>query len=428
MLKDSKISKWQNAKVIHSDFLKENTSSLKLFIFIIFSALFFGAIIYKIILVPNGPYHEFGNHILFAVKMVQEERIALPHFLFQSLTIIHHYILSFLKLPTYQITGINATINYDWGFSAFIVMLEIYIGIELLLVYYLKLRFKNNIKNFENVAYFVAFGISICSPIFLLAPVDGKFYLGYIIPATIYIIPTQVLLKLPSLALFLLTPLYFTKNKDGAKLLLTIFFLVVLSGLAKPNWLLVMVPALGIVSLIHIFKNHYINWRALSVILISSAAVLGWQYYFKFIDATSAIYKSEIIITAPFEVLRYYSNFVLIKIILSVLFPLYITIFFWKNVKSDFLFKYAWLLFLISLIYTGFLAESEPYKFAGNFTWSGQIACFMLFVSAASLFFSKCLIEYRKTKQKVIIGFALFCAHVVCGLIYYFRSFESSYR
>jgi hypothetical protein len=428
MLKDSQTSKWQNTKVTYSAFLKDNASSIKLIIFIIFSVLFFGAVTYKIILVPKGPVHEFDAHILAAVKMVQEGQVVLPHFLFQLLTIIHHYLLSFFDLPTYQITGRNQKINYDWGFSALIVMLEIYVGIGLLLVYHLKLRFKNNIKNFENLAYVVAFGISISCPIFLLAPVDGKFYLGYITPSTIYIIPTQVLLKLPSLALFLLSPLYFTKNKENAKILLTVGFLVVLSGLAKPNWLMVMIPALGIISLINIIKGCYVNWWALGVILLSSAAVLGWQYYFKFMDVTSPIYKSEIIITSPFEVWGHHSDFLLIKIILSILFPLYITIFFWKTVKGDFLLSYGWLLFLIGLIYTGFLGEGPgKVKFAGNFVWCGQIACFMLFVASASLFFSKCCIEYQKNKQRVIIGSALFCAHVVCGLIYYFRSFELSF-
>lgn len=142
-------------------------------------------------------------------------------------------------------------------------------------------------------------------------------------------------------------------------------------------------------------------------------------------DVTSHIYESKIILTEPFEVWSYYSDFLLIKIILSLIFPLYMTLFFWKTVKNDFLFSYGWLLFLISLIYTGFLGESGIYKLAGNFVWCSQIACFMLFVSAASLFFSKCIIDCQN--NKIIIGLAIFCTHIICGLIYYFRAFESSF-
>jgi hypothetical protein len=188
-----------------------------------------------------------------------------------------------------------------------------------------------------------------------------------------------------------------------------------------------MLPALGIVSLTNLLKRNYINWRILIVIIISSAIVLGWQYYFTFTNASPDTYKSKIIITAPFEILGYYSDFIFIKIILSILFPLYITFFFWKIIKNDFLFSYGWLLFLIGLFYSGFIGEALPYKFAGNFCWSGQIACFMLFVSAASVFFSKCMTEYPKDKRKIILGVALFCAHVICGLIYYFRAFDSSF-
>ena len=127
-------NKWHNKKLIFGNFLKENSSSIKLIIFILFSAVFFGAVTYKIILVSNGPVHEYDNHILFAVEMAKEKRIVLPHFLFQLLTIIHHYLLSFFNIPTYPITGVNLTIPYDWGFAALVVMIEVYVGIELLLL------------------------------------------------------------------------------------------------------------------------------------------------------------------------------------------------------------------------------------------------------------------------------------------------------
>lgn len=265
-----------NSELLTAGFLSKNASLIKLTAFILFSAVFFGAVTYKIILIPDGPIHEYDAHILATVKMFQEKRVVNPHFLFQLITIIHYHLLSFLHLPTYQITGINQIITYDWGFSAFIVMLEVYIGIELLLFYHYKSRLQNTIKNSENIAYFIAFAVSICTPVFLLAPIDGKFYLGYVTPSTIYIISSQVLLKLPALALFLLTPLYFTKNKDSTIFLLAIAALVILSGLAKPNWLIVMLPALGIISLIHLFKRSYINWKALIVIIMASAVVLGW--------------------------------------------------------------------------------------------------------------------------------------------------------
>jgi hypothetical protein len=289
-------NKWQDANATYRHSSKDRSPLFKLLAFILFSALFFGAITYKVILVPNGPYQEYATHIGVAVRMSDEGRIASPHFLFQLLTIIHHHLFGMFNLPTYQINNFwDRYTYYDWGFAAFVVMLEIYIGIELLLAGYLKRRFDNGIKNFDNAAYFIAFGISICTPIFLLAPIDGKYYLGYFSPSTLYIIPTQVLLKLPSLALFLMAPLMFEKDRNSGKLVLAFAALALISGLSKPNWLLIMLPALGIITLVKFTKNHSINWRALGATLIASVGVLSWQYYFKFVDPSSPIYQSSII-------------------------------------------------------------------------------------------------------------------------------------
>ena len=422
---DNTKNEWQSAKAIYRHFSKDRNSLFKLLAFVLFSAVFFGALTYKIILVPNGPYQEYSAHIGFAVRMSDEGRIVSPHFLFQLLTIIHHHLFEIFNPPTYKINNFwDRFTYYDWGISAFAVMLEIYIGIELLLAGYLKRRFNDGVKNFDNAAYFIAFGISICAPIFLLAPIDGKYYLGYLTPSTIYMLPTQVLLKLPSLALFLMTPLMFARARNGGKVALALAVFVLISGLSKPSWLLIMLPALGIIALVKFIKKYPINWRSLGATLGAGVGALSWQYYFKFVDASAPVYQSGIILTAPFEVWRHHSDFILIKMVLSIAFPLYVTAAYLEKAKCDFYVKYSWLLFFIGLIYSGFLGESGKFKFAGNFIWCGEIACFVLFVATASLFFSAYLNDRQAERTKSAIGLSLFGAHVICGLIYYFRSFD----
>lgn len=405
---------------------------LKLVIFILFSALFFGAISYKLILVSGGPFQEFDAHILFAKKMAEELRPTLPHFLFQAATIIHHGVLSFVPLPTHEIIGTNDKYTYDWGFAAFLVMIETYVGIALLLFFHLIARRQvgeNPVG--DNSAYFVAFGLSIAAPLFFLAPLDGKYYLGYITPSSLYIIPTQVLLKLPSLALFLLTPTFFSERHfSGGKnleYLLCVGGLVILSGLAKPNWLLVMLPALIITATSFYCRRRYVNWTALLVIFLCSIILLSWQYYFKFTDPLSPVYKSQILITSPFEVWLFFSDYIFIKLLLSLIFPIAVALLFWHDAKKDFLLLQGWLLLLIGLTYTSFFAESGEAKFAGNFFWCGYIACFMLFVSSASFIFQNWPVFYKSSKRKATAALFVFGLHVICGLIYYFRSFSSSF-
>lgn len=403
------------------DFMKKTLA------FAIFCAVFFGAVTWALIFVPNAPISEYGNHIGFAIRMAEEGRIVIPHFLFQILTIIHHDLLGVFQVSNHQITVSTVPMDFRWGLAGFVVMIEVYVGIALVLAYWLRQQFYlQNSRPFDNAAYFVAFGLSISAPLFIIALYDNYFYLGYITPSTIYIIPTQILLKLPSLGLFLLAPMLYN-NGTTKKSMFFLAALAVLSGLAKPSWLLVMLPALGVVTLVHIMVRRYINWRATAMVVLPSIAVLAWQFFFKFVDSTSPIYRSQIIITAPFEVWRHYSDFVFVKIILSVAFPLYVTIVFWRKAFSDFYVKYAWLLFLIGLIYTGFFGESGPFLYAGNFIWCGQIACFMLFVATAAFFFGKIFLPLERRSVQVWVGSSLFLAHVVSGLIYYYRSFKIPY-
>lgn len=405
---------------------------MKMVVFIMLSALFFGAISYKLILVSGGPPQEFDAHILFAKKMADELRPTLPHFLFQALVIIHHGLLSYVVLPANEIVGVNDKYTYDWGLAAVLVMIETYVGIALILYFHLMARrqiVENSVS--DNSAYLIAFGLSIAAPVFLLAPLDGKYYLGYITPSSLYIIPTQVLLKLPSLALFLLTPTFFSEHhsnsKKKLKWLLCVAGLVMLSGLAKPNWLLVMLPALIITATGSCYRKKYINWMALLVIFLCSSILLSWQYYFKFTDSLSPIYKSQILITSPFEVWRSFSDHIFIKLLLSLLFPIAVALLFWRDAKEDFLLRQGWLLLLIGLIYTSFFAESGEAKYAGNFFWCGYIACFMLFVSSASFIFQNWPVFFKKCKGKAAVALTIFGLHVTCGLIYYFRSFSSSF-
>ena len=68
--------------------------------FAIFCALFFGAVTWALIFIPNGPASEYGSHIGFAMRIAEEERIVVPHFLFHILTIIHYNLLSFFRSQT----------------------------------------------------------------------------------------------------------------------------------------------------------------------------------------------------------------------------------------------------------------------------------------------------------------------------------------
>jgi hypothetical protein len=398
----------------------------KLFLisYLTFSIFFFGSLSYRIIFSPTLAGGEFPFHINAAEMMSNNFEIQVPHFLFHIVTIAHN------KLITWAMRSNIFSNSYDdkwlWQFSALLVMIEIYVGILVVLVYYLNNEFtKNGIKYPQLNSFLVSFSLCIVQPVFLFAPIDGKYYLGYLTPANIYFIPTQVLLKLPSLGLFLSTSLFF-RNKARPWIYFAIGFLAILSGLAKPNYLIDMLPAFSVLLILMWNRSNYVNWKLVlftySVILL----LLSWQYSFKFADPSTPIYKSSIAICYPFEVWSYHSQFVFFKVFLSTLFPIYVALVYWVEIRKDTLVIYAWLLFIFGLIITAFLCETQQ-KYAGNFVWSGQIANFMLFVSSAAFFFSKAKIQLWIKDFKIATGVCIFISHVMAGFVYYFRSFWFSF-
>lgn len=399
----------------------------KIFIFsyFTFAFFFFGSLSYRIIFSPTLAGGEFPFHINIAEVMSNNLEIQVPHFLFHIVTIAHNKLISWLLQ-----FNICSSIYEDkslWPLSALLVMIEIYIGILVVLICYLNKEFvKYQVKYPQISSYIISFFICIVQPIFVFAPIDGKYYLGYLTPANIYFIPTQVLLKLPSLLLFLSTPIFLERNVRFYKYLL-LGLLTIFSGLAKPNYLIDMLPALSILILLIWKKNYYINWKLILFVYSAMLLVLSWQYFFKFVAQTTPIYKSSIALCYPFEVWSYHSDFVLVKVILSILFPSYIALVYWTDVRKEILVIYAWLLFVFGLIYTAFLCETQL-KFAGNFIWSGQIANFMLFVSSAAFFFSKVKVHLWRTNMRVILGIFIFSLHVIAGIVYYLRSFRFNFN
>lgn len=388
--------------------------------------VYFGALLYRLILVPNGPVHEFDNHVNYAALMQGERKIVSPHFLFHILTIAMQGLVSKLGAPNYTIVSQNEEYSYDWGLSGLIITLIFYILTVWALAIYLWHRGAFRDLPFWHCCY-IAFFLSIVTPVFLFAPWDGLFYLGYITPSALYIIPTQIVLKLPSVLTFILSVRLFRRETNAVNHIVLTCFFVVMSGLAKPNFLLILLPSIFILSLYFMCANQSFDRKGVCVVVATVITVLLWQYYFKFLNDDPHVYKSEIILTAPFEILRHYSNFILAKLVLSVAFPLYVALVFWKTAQKDLLVLYGWLLFMVGMFFTAFVGESGPYLLAGNFGWSGQIGCLMIFVASTATFFCD-IVPTSRRHLAVRMGIGLFSLHVCCGIIYYIRSFNLPYH
>lgn len=258
--------------------------------------------------------------------------------------------------------------------------------------------------------------LSIAAPIALFAADDNLHYLGYIGVNT-YHNPTINLLK-PIALVNLAFAVLFVKSKQTSPLLIVISALfTALSAFVKPNYLICLLPVLGLYTMYFYFTKQPIKWKLLLFgFFLPGVVIMAGQYL------TAYAPNEPGIIFSPFSVMQYYSNNLLLKFLLSIFFPLVITIFYRKKIKNDGAVILSWMCFIIGALYTYLLAEEGVRFIHGNFGWSGEIALFLLFV-AVTRFWLKNYFETKDDKIKnLIILFVSFTPHVVSGIIYYYYS------
>jgi 4-amino-4-deoxy-L-arabinose transferase-like glycosyltransferase len=275
----------------------------------------------------------------------------------------------------------------------------------------------------------LAIGLTIVEPLALLYPFDHQLYLGYIGINTFHN-PTILFLKpFAILQLYYAVQTFQKKDSDWKAILIT-FLVSAAAAFAKPNYIICLLPAMGIIALYHIFKRKIIDWKKLLIgIVLPSVAILIWQFLLTYGSS-----QEGGIILAPFEVMLVFlsAKFVQIsplinqdiyrviylpaKFLLSIVFPVVVTVVYCKEAFKDIRMKLGWIGFGMGVIYTYFFAESTRFS-AGNFAWSGQITLFILFICCI-LFLAEKKLQGINRLSKWLIYISGFL-HIIFGIIYY---------
>lgn len=364
----------------------------------IFSAIIFTPLIYKLSTIGG----DYIAHLKWASDMENNGTLMLPHPLYHLMAILTKNILS---------------VNYAIA-STIIIVSAIY------LLAILNYRILNQYTSIKT-ATLVSACMLLVTPLQVLSVFDHHFYFGYV-GVTIYHSPTMLLLKPLALIAFCYTLKSFTETssntiKRGALLALALF----LCGISKPNFLIIILPAL-IIFLIatHQLKNSlksaYIYWAFfLPTLLVLSLQFLH-TYFYQSLSIETANEESHVLFL-PFESMAHYSKHLFIKLILSIAFPLLVLYYYPKEFIKDKALLLASLCLLMGLILTYFFSESGYRMYSGNFWWSGQIGLYLSFLFSAAFLlknkeaFTTEKSEIKKYKRCVI----LFFAHTAFGSIYY---------
>ncbi len=234
------------------------------------------------------------------------------------------------------------------------------------------------------VAMAVTLILMLIMPMNLSSPFDwNALYFGYI-PVTPYHNTTLTVLKLYALALGWLVALIF-QGRQSRNMLWLVAIVTLLSIAAKPNYVIALLPASGLYALYLLLRGQrQLDWRMLIVFWSAAVIGLGLGFVQTFLNPSGVL--SGGIALDPFAFIARYepiSRWLLVKLLLSVLFPLLVYLLHWHAAWRDHRLNMAWLTFFSGaaafylLVETGFRAGD------GNFFWGAMAASFVLFVASA---------------------------------------------
>jgi hypothetical protein len=151
--------------------------------------------------------------------------------------------------------------------------------------------------------------------------------------------------------------------------------------------------------------------------------MLGWQYYFTYTTQSSYLQagESSSILFAPFAAVSSNSNFIGVKFLCSIIFPLFVTITFGKRLKRYPEYFLALLIFIWGSLYFYLLAEPGVYLTQQRFLWSASIGLFLWFLTSMRVLISEGGIPFmgRPLSRSVQFCYAIFIVSVACGIVKY---------
>ena len=263
----------------------------------------------------------------------------------------------------------------------------------------------------------ITISLLLVSHIPALLLVDRHIYFGYN-GINIYNNPTSNLLKPIALAsLFLAVNIYDqNKTRNYWEILFTAL-LTVVSALTKPNFIICLLPALGLFTAYKYYKKQSIHWALLVLGFFAPAIItLAWQYFYTYGVTSSQIWFE------PFIVMYYYSDTLIIKFFASILYPLLATRLYMREALKDDKMVLAWLCFLAATSYTYFLAESgSGYYSHGNVGGGSEITLFVLFIVTTLFLLERKQVTNTILKRDWIIS-GVYGVHLLSGFLFYIFS------
>lgn len=365
----------------------------------------------------NGGSLDYIHHARFAQQMVETGQIQTPHFLYHWLIVTVHRVIpdNHFELAGAIVSGIC------------------YLALSAVLYTFLRSTITDVLSVYSRffVSSMLTLSLMLLTPITIFFWwIDHDLYFGYLYSGNVYHNPTLLLIKPLSILLFsqavqiYIAPVQAITSYAQMIKFARMAFLVVLSAIAKPNYLICVLPASVIMAAYRTcYQKQPIDWRLLIFgLILPAGCILIWQYDVTYFH-NMTVYDPSRILFAPFAYFAHYSVYLFPKFLLSIAFPLCVYGLYFREAAQNLPVNFSWLTFLIGAFYSYFLVESTR-MYTGNFVWSGQISLFVLFVTSTLFFIQQNKAEIftfpiHKYTWRCLVCSVIFGLHLISGILWY---------
>jgi hypothetical protein len=312
------------------------------------------------------------------------------------------------------ILGLRVVLPISYADAGWITATGFYLLTALVLYGFIRSASGGNGWRVWLIAAFFALALLVVTPITLLTFRQHTLYFGYVGINVVHN-PTMVLLKPFALLLFSFTVAFLTRRVPlTARTVALAYLLIALSLFAKPNFVLILLPALLVLAAYRFYRRDSLRPMILTLIL-PMTALLALQYVATYLLIAS---DGSQITFAPLATLYIYdhSRFsLLIKFALSITFPVAVYLLYARQAVRSLVLNLAWLAFAAGGGQMYLFAESGARLRDSNFWWSAQIGLFVLFV--VSVLF---LLERLRAQKdgRIWLCLLIFALHLASGIVY----------
>ena len=215
----------------------------------------------------------------------------------------------------------------------------------------------------------------------------SRIYMGTGSPAVWHNV-TLLMVKPFALLSVFFTVRYFKEERK--KLFVAALVVILISIFAKPNFIIVFLPALVVYVLLKRYFSKQQLLFALTLVILSVTLLI-----LQFLSLQENNSESGTSIIFDFlGVWSIYTPSVTVSILMALGLPFLISLFNYESVKENEYIKFTWLLVLFSTILFACFAESGKRYSDGNFSWSWMISLSLIYVFT--------IIEYFKRYSSMV--------------------------